>query len=274
VESWARASGHEYAFIDDRLFDRLPAWYPEAVGHRLLPRTNLARLLFARDYLAAGHERAIWIDADVLVFDPAKWTIEPGEDGFAFTREIWFETRWGAPIANFGINNAVFTMSRGNPFLDFCIWAHERIARTNTHIGDFATTTRLLTGLNQGAPLPQVTNVALISAVVNRAVREGRVADLAGYMRAHGYPVYAGNLSGSIVGRSVNGILLTPDDQLALIERLLATRGAVLNDQLPAPTASWSTTAPPGNIAPPGTTTPPGTPPGTTAPPGATAAPR
>jgi hypothetical protein len=234
VAQWARSRGHEYAFLDDSLFDRLPAWYPEAVGGRLLPRTNLARLLVARDYLEAGYDQAIWVDADVLAFDPQGWAVEPGEHGFAFTREVWFETRWGAPVGRPGINNAVFTVARGNPFLDFCIWAHERIARTGTHIMEYATSTRLLTDLNTGAPLPVITDVGLVSAVVNRAIRESRVAELAQYMKVHGHPVRAANLSNSIVGRPVNGILLGEAEQMAVIDRLLDTRGGVLNDRLAA----------------------------------------
>jgi len=232
VRSWAAERGYVYEFIDDRLFDLLPPWYSAAVGHRLLPRTNLARLLAARSFLAQGHERVIWVDADVLVFDPASWSPREGEDGFAFTREMWFETRWGAPVARFGVNNAVFVLAAGNPFLDFCVWAHERIARTNTEIHDYATSTRLLTDLNRGAPLPLITSVGLVSAIVNRAIRETRLGELHAYMQAHGHAVQAANLSGSIVGREVTGIVLTPADQLGVIDVLLATRGDVLNDRL------------------------------------------
>ncbi|HSV17899.1 MAG TPA: hypothetical protein VLR71_05780 [Casimicrobiaceae bacterium] len=248
VRRWAERRGHAYAFIDDQLFDRLPAWYSDAVGHRLLPRTNLARLLAAREFLASGYERAIWVDADVLVFDAARWAPEPGPDGFAFTKEVWFETRWGAPLTRPGINNAVFIVSRDDPFLDFCIWAHERIARTNTQIHDYATTTRLLTDLDRGAPLPVITSVALISAVVNRAVRERRTGDLRAYIRSHGYPVQAANLSGSIVGREVNSVVVTPADQLAVIDVLLSTHGSVLNDHLEGQAAlSPASHAQPGN---------------------------
>jgi hypothetical protein len=239
ARDWAERAGHDYTFIDDRLFDVLPHWYSAAVGHRLLPRTNLARLLAARTFLSQGHERAIWIDADVLVFDPAGWSLDAGDEGFAFTRELWFETRWGAPVGRFGINNAVFVVAAGNPFLEFCIWAHERIARTNTEIHDYATTTRLLTDLDRGAPLPVITSVGLVSAVVNRALRERRTAELRAYMQAHGHPVQAANLSGSIVGRDVNRIVVTPADQLAVIDVLLATRGGVLNEHL-APQAAVS----------------------------------
>jgi hypothetical protein len=235
VRGWAEQSGHEYTFLDDRLFDALPHWYSAAVGHRLLPRTNLARLLAARTFLAQGYERVVWVDADVLAFDPGRWTLEPGDEGFAFTREVWFETRWGAPVARSGINNSVFIVAAGNPFLEFCIWAHERIARTNTEIHDYATTTRLLTDLDRGAPLPIITSVGLASAVLHRAIRENRESELRAYMQAHGYPVYAANLSGSIVGRNVNGIVLTPHDQLALIDTLLSTRGRTLNERLRTP---------------------------------------
>jgi len=246
VRAWAELAGHAYAFIDDRLFDYLPAWYAPAVGNRLLPRTNLARLLAARDYLAQGHDCAIWIDADVLVFDPPRWSVAPGPEGFAFTREIWFETRWGAPVTRFGVNNAVFAVAKDNPFLEFCIWAHERIARTNTEIHDYATTTRLLTDLHRGAPLPLITSVGLVSAIVNRAIRERRAGELRAYMQAHGTAVQAANLSGSIVGRKVNDIALTPADQLAIIDVLLETRGGVLNDAL-APAVTPASRAPPGS---------------------------
>jgi len=246
VRAWAERAGHAYAFIDDRLFDYLPAWYAPAVGNRLLPRTNLARLLAARDYLARGHDCAIWVDADVLAFDPEQWSVAPGPDGFAFTREVWFETRWGAPLGRFGVNNAVFAVAMDNPFLEFCIWAHERIARTNTEIHDYATTTRLLTDLHRGAPLPLITSVGLVSAIVNRAIRERRTGELRAYMQMHGAAVQAANLSGSIVGRDVNGIVLTPEDQDALIDVLLATRGGVLNDALDT-AITRASPGPPGN---------------------------
>jgi hypothetical protein len=234
VRAWAAGRSYAYEFIDDRLFDFLPAWYSAAVGHRLLPRTNLARLLAARAFLAQGHERVVWVDADVMVFDPQRWSPREGDEGFAFTREMWFETRWGAPVARFGVNNSVFVVVAGNPFLDFCIWAHERIARTNTEIHDYATSTRLLTDLHRGAPLPLITSVGLVSAIVNRAIRDGRQSELEAYMQAHGHPVQAANLSGSIVGRNVTNIVVTPDDQMRTIDVLLETRGGVLNDRLDA----------------------------------------
>jgi hypothetical protein len=41
--------------------------------------SDLARLTLARDYLAQGYDRALWVDADVVVFDPDALALDPPE---------------------------------------------------------------------------------------------------------------------------------------------------------------------------------------------------
>ena len=79
VPIWARAQGYEYRFFDEALFDRLPAWFRKRVSHRILPMSDLARLLLARELLDEGFDRVVWVDADVLIFDIKQFSVDlPG----------------------------------------------------------------------------------------------------------------------------------------------------------------------------------------------------
>lgn len=86
VEQWTRAQQFDDRFIDDRFFDRVPQWYRRGAGSNVQVITNLARLAVARELLAEGYACTIWIDADILVFDPDAFRIAVAKD-FAFRYE-------------------------------------------------------------------------------------------------------------------------------------------------------------------------------------------
>jgi hypothetical protein len=68
---------------------------------------------------------APWLDADVLVIDPAGWTL-PDSD-FALGREVWIR-RDGNRVRDFvKVHNAFLMFRADNPFLDFYRFAAERI---------------------------------------------------------------------------------------------------------------------------------------------------
>ncbi|MDQ2963617.1 MAG: hypothetical protein M3R31_10745 [Pseudomonadota bacterium] len=230
VRDWADGRGFEYRFLDDRLFDYLPSWYREQTFQTILPHTNLARLLVAKQLLADGHDRTVWVDADILVFDPELFDIEFDGD-FAFCREVWIKVKWGAVIKLHQINNSVTQFKRGNRFLDYCIWAHEEIARH--FVLRYGSATRLLSAMHQAAPLPTIGNVGLINPLLMLDLLDGGERFAREYVLAHGAPLRAANLCASLCDTDETGIRATPADYEAIVELLLDSRGSVLNGLLP-----------------------------------------
>jgi len=227
VRKWTNAMGFEYRFIDDRIFDCLPDWYRSASPNvRVL--TNLARLLVARELLTQGYERTIWIDADVLVFDPDAFRIEIAEE-FAFVRETWIEIRWGTVIKHHNVNNSVSVFTRGNSFLEFGIWAHEQLVRDGTRVRQFGTTTALLTAIHQGAPLPLLRDVGIMNPPLMRALLAGNAKVVDEFAVAHGAPIHATNLTAALAGSVFEGGWVAPEDYAATVDLLERTRGAAFS---------------------------------------------
>jgi len=233
VRSWADAQRFDYRFIDDRFFDYVPDWYRRSAGTNVQVIANLARLLVARELLAAGYERTIWIDADILVFDAEAFRIEVTSD-FAFCHEVWVSTGWGAMVKQVGVNNSVSVFVRGNSFLDFCIWAHEDLVRRGTQILAHGTTTRLLTALYQAVPFPLLTNVGVLSPMVAQDVRGGANRRAREYAALHGAPIEAINLGGSLCGKVLDGGVLGNDDYDAIVDMIERTRGAMFRSDTSA----------------------------------------
>lgn len=242
VRDWAAASGHDYRFIDDRFFDVLPAWYRERVGDHKLVLANLARLVVARDVLREGYDRAIWMDADVLVFAPAAFRLDVPE-GFALVRETWIRSHAGGHEPLRQVNNCVTAFDTGNPFLDYAIWAHESLVRHRQQdVVPHGTSTRLLTAISAATPLPLFTSVAILTPAMSMELAgPGDGPAVQAFARHHGHPVQAVNLSGSLVGDRVDGTyqgtLLAGTHLDAAIDRLLATRGRALHAPGPRPGA-------------------------------------
>lgn len=226
VKAWAGAQRFDYRFIDDRLFDYCPEWYRRGAGSNVQVITNLARLVVARELLAADYERTIWIDADVLVFDPDAFRIEVNRE-FAFCHQIWVEARMDAIVKWAGINNSVTVFVRGNSFLEFCIWAHEDLVRRGTQILEHGTTTRLLTALYWAVKFPLLTNVGLLSPIVAHDIRSGVNRWAREYAALHGAPIHAINLCGSLCGKLHKGHVVGDCDFEAIVDAIDRTRGAM-----------------------------------------------
>jgi hypothetical protein len=59
----------------------------------MLLMTDLARIKAAQSLFADGYWRAIRVDADVVIFDPERFSVER-QHGYAFCPEVWLEKRW------------------------------------------------------------------------------------------------------------------------------------------------------------------------------------
>lgn len=231
VRAWAAAAGCGYEFVDDALFELVPAWFRERCGAARLPQTDLARLLLMRARLAAGARRVIWIDADVLVCAPTRFVLD-GVRGFAFCAETWLERDAAGEIhADRRINNAVMVMDAGNPILDFYIHA----CLTNAAhlapgaVGKLEFGPQLLTRLAQVTPLPVIGCVGMLSPVLARDLATGGGPACAAYARARGQRIGAINLCASLVDADggVDTATVT-----AAIARLVETGGDAINRHL------------------------------------------
>ena len=229
VRAWAEGSGFAYERLDDVFFAPVPPSYRDKVLGEPVRMSDLARLLAARRLLER-HERVVWVDADVIVFDPARFVVDAPE-GYALCREAWIcRAPDGRVVHAPRVNNAVAVFTRGDPFLPFYIHACEAIVRrAEGPVGKLAVGTAFLTRLGAAMPLPLLGSVALPSPAVLGELAQGGGPLVALFMNRFGGPAGAANLCASLRGQEVDGVHV--DDTLleAVLDRLVETRGEVMN---------------------------------------------
>jgi len=96
VQNWAKQQNYDYQFIGDALFDTLPQWVLEKTSAQKVIATDLARLKCLQQFLAAGYQRVVWLDADFLIFAPDNFQLpEPGQlaEKYALGREVWVQPK-------------------------------------------------------------------------------------------------------------------------------------------------------------------------------------
>lgn len=130
VKVWATRLGYSYELIGDELFDGIPADVRELLKGRGMNLADIGRATTARARLAAGAcDKYIWIDSDVLVFDPAHFRV-PLTEPVVFCREFWvMEGAHRQLDVREAVNNAVCLYGPDDPFLDFYIEACLRKVR-------------------------------------------------------------------------------------------------------------------------------------------------
>jgi hypothetical protein len=239
VRAWAALNDFEYRFVDDRLFDYAPPWYRQKVANHVLLVSDLARLKLARELLASGYRRTIWVDADVLMFDPrpARFQLP---SGYAFCREIWgWRGNDGYPLPpEERVNNSIFVFEPGNPMLDFFAHAMESAVANSPGPVSPVTSTLILTELNRRFGLPQLRHMGTLSPHTLAALATGDEAFLSPYMAKVGEPLVGANLCGSFGDAKIHGSMLEPSIFERAAALLLETRGAALNRFVGAPGAA------------------------------------
>ena len=232
VRTWAQGSGFEYRFVDDSLFEAAPEWYRRRCGTLKLPVTDLARLVLIQRALEhEGYEQALWIDADVLVFHPGRFTVD-APAGYAFARELWLSRdAAGAPVTTLRVNNSITVMGRNNPVLAFMIHACQQIVahRAPESLTHDAVGTALLSAIAVAMPVPVVRGAGQASPFILLELARGGGEFLPLLARSLPEPLACVNLCGSMVGVPFFGVTLAEADMEAAVERLLDTRGEALN---------------------------------------------
>lgn len=229
VKAWAEASGYDYAFIDDSLFDRVPAWYRDKVGGQMCPMTDYARLVCAREFLAQGYERTVWVDADVLVFAPDDLRVDK-TDSFAYCHEVWLKLDpQGEPVFCRNVNNAMTVFVKGNAYLDFFIDAARRTVLANDVVKKIAVGTQFLSRLRQVMPFHLVMKVGLFNPLLMVDIASGANRYLPAYGKALVQPLACANLCGSLLGEASYGAVATQETYDTVVALCLESRGEVVN---------------------------------------------
>jgi hypothetical protein len=270
VQAWARAQGHDYEFVDDRLFDYVPTWLRERVRHAKLPMSDYARVALANEILRRGYQRCIWVDIDVVIFDPANFQANNGAREFALTAEIWFDSADIArlpqplpraltveedkrllrhmlqapastapefkPVCFENVANAVMIQSAGGYFADLYLRTVEAYARNvRGPISPVTIGTRLLTTLQSLHFFPLVQDVGMLSPLVMAALATDDSAVLGEYMRRVGGSLSAANLCSSFGGQVRRGVEMNEELYEQVLDLLLTTRGDCLNSRAQGP---------------------------------------
>ena len=224
VCDWAHGAGFSYEFVGDEIFDLLPDDYRQAAAGRFPVLTDLGRLLLIRRALEGRFDRAIWVDADVLVFHADCLSV-PGNMGYGFCREIWVQPNSRRPYAlkcYRNVHNAFCFFERGNAFLDFYIHACERIVGAAAgQIPNQIVGTKLLTALHNMVGLPLLESVGMFSPLVIRDVAAGSGEAASRLRHETSGPLAAANLCSSLFGRETDGVVLTDTLMVQACCRLL-----------------------------------------------------
>ena len=238
VRAWADQQGFDYRFYDDGFFEYAPPWFRDKAQHGICPVTDLARLVVARELLAQGYQRTVWVDADLLVFAPEQLRLDRTQD-FMFCHELWvWADAAGALQLMHRVNNSITVFCAGNTHLDFFIDACLRIGRHQPQIGKLVVGTRFLSGLRSVLPYPLLENVGMVSPAMMQEIALGQATPhLRRYAQALLAPLACANLCGSLHGRQLSGVFSGDALYEKVIDTLLASRGAVVNALRPVPVA-------------------------------------
>jgi hypothetical protein len=239
VKRWAASRQYDYQFLGDEFFNWAPAWVRQQFSSHLFPLTDLARLYLLKDGLKRGYQRVVWVDADVLIFDPENFSVNT-TSGFAFCREHMLTQLPDGGIRSEqpGINNAVMVFEQGQPMLDFYLYAAESrlkhihpLKLQRTGLGP-----DLLQKLSLVLPLELLTHVGLFTPLLMQELAAGHSRAAKLYAGQSGVPLTAANLCHFVRHHADEQKKQQID---AIYERaiaiLMGSRGEVINRHLTEP---------------------------------------
>lgn len=211
ARDWAARQGFDHELIGDEIIDLLPSVYREKCFGRWPVMTDLARLLLMQQRLNAGADRAIWVDADVLIFAPDLLRIEANLD-HAVGREIWVSRdtngRWRARRH---VHNAVLSFDAGTPALAFLIHATRRVVeRLERSASPQIAGPKLLSTLHNLVAFPVLEAAGMLSPAVLSDLIAGDGPALRRQIQSQRAPMAAANLCHSLLGTTADGVRVDP----------------------------------------------------------------
>lgn len=231
VQDWAAGKGYDYRFFDDSFFELTPQWYRNKVNNEIHLVTDFARLEAILRALRQGYDRAVWIDADVLVFNPAALTI-PDDQTFGFGMEQWLKQNDQGLKVKFRVHNAVMHFRRTNPFLRYYMYAAKSVVRTahRRKLVHTAVGPSLLSALHQAAPLPLWEVCALFSPLTLLALADQDETLIKATAEHYPSPIACANLCATFNAENHTGTPPIADTVFEVaIDKLLHTKGEIFN---------------------------------------------
>jgi hypothetical protein len=219
VRAWAEAQTFDYRWISDDLFDRLPGSLKTRTRAQPVIASDLARLIVLQEAFEHGYERAVWVDADVLVTEPSALML-PQADAL-FGREVWVQEARGGRLKVYRkIHNAFMAFTVRDPVLPFYRMSAERIlSRYDPDAGPMVAQLigpKLITLLHNAIGFDVLESAGVLSPAVVRDLigRGGRALDR--FIAESAVMPLALNLCGS----TVRGGELTDREMGELVGRL------------------------------------------------------
>jgi hypothetical protein len=235
VRVWAEKQDFAYRFWDDRFFDFVPTELRARASVHTCLLTDYARLVAARDLLAEGFDRAIWVDADAVVFDPENFKIAI-TSGYAFCREVWHDlTLFGRPFFKLTVNNSISVFCRDQQIIEPYLKAASAILAGDRPLAAVSIGTEWLHAYRQRNIFPLLTDVGILGPEMMYRYLQDDARFLRPYLRYQTSPVHAVNLCNSKLGTryrfsgTTRPWVLDNDILCTLIDKLCADNGASLN---------------------------------------------
>lgn len=234
VRNWCLSNGYEYVFIGDEFLETCPKWFRKKTKAHKLINTDLSRLLHIKKLLGS-FDRAIWIDADVLVFSPSDLSI-PDDESYLFCKETYIDiNKDNRLIADNNVNNSIMAFKRTNPVLDFYIHACIEIVKKTREdlLWHASIGTKFLTSLYSELKFPLVQNVGISPPVIIDAIVNRRHDLLHFYLEYHNHSLCAVNLCASFRDKDYQGFTLN-DNDYELACNVLMSQGNRLMSRQPS----------------------------------------